>query len=96
MDKAQYIVLQQKIKAGTATPEEIQAVKDYEDSLDTRNWFEKGSTVAEDKIAEIEQKKRMENPIEGASGDIARGNQGDNAIANPNALDTSGVTKVHN
>ena len=96
MDKAQYIVLQQKIKAGTATPEEIQAVKDYEDSLDTRNWFEKGSTVAEDKIAEIEQKKRMENPIEGASGDIARGNQGDNAIANPNALDTSEVTKVHN
>ena len=33
MDKAQYINLQQKIKAGTATPEEIQAVKDYEDSL---------------------------------------------------------------
>lgn len=96
MDKAQYITLQQKIKAGTATPEEIQAVKDYEDSLDTRNWYEKGSTVAEDQIAELEQKKRMENPIEGASGDIARGNQGDNALANPNALDTSDVTKIHN
>ena len=95
MDKAQYITLQQKIKAGTATPEEIQAVKDYEDSLDTRNWYEKGSTVAEDQIAELEQKKRMENPIEGASGDIARGNQGDNALANPNALDTSEVTDVH-
>lgn len=96
MDKAQYITLQQKIKAGTATPEEIQAVKEYEDSLDTRPWYEKDSTVAEDQIAELEQKKRMENPIEGASGNIARGNQGDNAIANPDALDTSEVTKVHN
>jgi hypothetical protein len=61
------------------------------------HWSYPGnSTVAEDKIAELEQKKRMENPIEGASGAIARGNQGDNAIANPDALDTSEVTKVHN
>lgn len=95
MDKAQYVTLQQKIKAGTATPEEIQAVKDYENSLDTRPWYEKDSTVAEDKIAEIEQKKRMENPIEGASGNVARGNQGDNATANPNALNTAEVTDVH-
>lgn len=99
MDKAQYTTLQQKIKAGTATPEEIQAVKDYEASIEKKPeqpWYtDPNSTVAEDKIAEIEQKKRMENPIEGASGDIARGNQGDNAIANPDALDTSEITDVH-
>lgn len=51
--------------------------------------------LAESKIAELEQEKRMTNPIEGASGDIARGNQGDNAIANPYAADTSDVTKAH-
>lgn len=99
MDKAQYINLQQKIKAGTATPEEIQAVKEYEASMEKKPeqpWYnDPNSTVAEDKIAEIEQKKRMENPIEGASGDIARGNQGDNAIANPNALNTAEITDVH-
>jgi hypothetical protein len=99
MDKAQYINLQQKIKAGTATPEEIQAVKEYEASMEKKPeqpWFEDpNSTVAEDKIAEIEQKKRMENPIEGTSGDIARGNQGDNVIENPNALNTAEVTDVH-
>lgn len=99
MDKAQYINLQQKIKAGTATPEEIQAVKEYEASMEKKPeqpWYnDPNSTVAEDKIAEIEQKKRMENPIEGASGDIARGNQGDNAVENPNALNTAEVTDVH-
>ena len=50
---------------------------------------------AENKIAELEQQKRMTNPIEGASGNIAKGNQGDNAIANPNAADTSQVTQAH-
>ena len=51
--------------------------------------------LAESKIAELEQEKRMTNPIEGASGNIARGNQGDNAITNPYAPDTSDVTKAH-
>ena len=37
----------------------------------------------------------MENPIEGASGDIARGNQGDNTVENPNALNTAEVTDDH-
>lgn len=60
------------------------------------SWRYGNEGEAEKKIAELEQKKRMENPIEGASGAIARGNQGDNAIANPDALDTSEVTKVHN
>lgn len=59
-------------------------------------WYYPGnSTVAEDKIAELEQAKRMENPIEGASGNIARGNQGDNAVANPDELDTSDITEIH-
>ena len=54
-----------------------------------------GTNTAEDKIAEIENRKRMDTPIEGASGDIARGNQGDNAISNPDALNTAEVTDVH-
>ena len=59
------------------------------------SWKYGNEGEAEKKIAELEQKKRMENPIEGASGNIARGNQGDNAIANPDALDTAEVTKLH-
>ena len=34
-------------------------------------------------------------PLEGASGIIAKGNQGDNALANPDAPDTADVTKRH-
>ena len=99
MDKAQYITLQQKIKAGTATPEEIQAVKEYESNLDNRNWFEKGSTVAEDTISKYNGQTSADIANQritpGQAGVIPKGNQGDNAIANPNALNTSEVSDVH-
>lgn len=84
----------QNWKGSKDDPKYLEA-KAFLEGQDTRPWYEKDSHVAEDKIAEIEQKQRMTNPIEGASGNIARGNQGDNAIANPNALDTSDVTDVH-
>lgn len=87
--------LVQNWKGSKDDPKYLEA-KAFLEGQDTRPWYEKDSHMAEDKIAEIEQKQRMTNPIEGASGNIARGNQGDNAIANPNALDTSDVTKVHN
>ena len=87
--------LVQNWKGSKEDPKYLEA-KAFLEGQDTRSWYEKDSHVAEDKIAEIEQKQRMTNPIEGASGNIAKGNQGDNAIANPNALDTSEVTKVHN
>lgn len=99
MDKAQYITLQQKIKAGTATPEEIQAVKDYEDSLDTRPWYEKDSTAAEDVISKYNG--QTSSDIAGQKltpeqqGAVPKGNQGDNAVANPYALNTAEVTDVH-
>lgn len=51
---------------------------------------------AEKKIEELEEKKRMEKPIDGAEGDIARGNRGDNAIArkkDPSLMTTSEITK---
>lgn len=87
--------LLQNWKGSKDDPKYLEA-KAFLEGQDTRPWYEKESTAAEDKIAELEQKKRMENPIEGASGDIARGNQGDNALANPDALDTADVTKIHN
>ena len=59
------------------------------------SWKYGNEAEAEKKIADLEQEKRMNAPIEGAMGNIARGNQGDNAIANPNALDTSEVTQLH-
>lgn len=103
MDKAQYINLQQKIKAGTATPEEIQAVKEYEASMEKKPeqpWFEDpNSTVAEDTIAKYNGQtsddigaQRLTREQQGA---IPQGNQGDNAIENPNALNTAEVTDVH-
>lgn len=59
------------------------------------SWKYGNEGAAEKKIADLEQEKRMNAPIEGATGNIARGNQGDNAIANQNALDTSEVTQSH-
>lgn len=103
MDKAQYINLQQKIKAGTATPEEIQAVKEYEASMEKKPeqpWFEDpNSTVAEDTIAKYNGQtsddigaQKLTKEQQGA---IPKGNQGDNAVENPNALNTAEVTDVH-
>lgn len=50
---------------------------------------------AEKKIEELEEKKRMETPIDGSKGNIARGNQGDNQINNPYKMNTSEIDGKH-
>ena len=50
---------------------------------------------AEKKIEELEEKKRMETPIDGSKGNIARGNQGDNNINNPYKMSTAEIDGKH-
>lgn len=100
---AQYKNIQQKIKAGTATPEEIQAIKDHDAAMEKKPeqpWFmDPNSTAAEDTIAKYNGQTssdlagQMLTPEQ--QGAIPKGNQGDNAIANPGALNTAEVTDVH-
>lgn len=100
---AQYKNIQQKIKAGTATPEEIQAIKDHDAAMEKKPeqpWFmDPNSTAAEDVIAKYNGQTsdnlagQMLTPEQ--QGAIPKGNQGDNAIANPGALNTAEVSKVH-
>lgn len=100
---AQYKNIQQKIKAGTATPEEIQAIKDHDAAMEKKPeqpWFmDPNSTAAEDVIAKYNG--QTSNDLSGQKltpeqqGAIPKGNQGDNAIANPDALNTAEVSKVH-
>lgn len=103
MDKAQYTTLQQKIKAGTATPEEIQAVKEYEASMEKKPeqpWYDNpNSTAAEDVIAKYNGQTSEDIAAQKLTpeqqGAIPKGNQGDNALENPNALNTAEVTDIH-
>ncbi len=100
---AQYKNIQQKIKAGTATPEEIQAIKDHDAAMEKKPeqpWYtDPNSTAAEDVIAKYNGQTsdnlagQMLTPEQ--QGAIPKGNQGDNAIANPGALNTAEVTDVH-
>lgn len=70
---------------------------------DTGSWFmnENGevdtSRTTKEMVKDFNEAKgyKQPEPLEGASGTIARGNQGDNAIANPDAPDTADVTKRH-
>lgn len=96
-----------KIPAGI--PSEIAekqglSTNDITEGKDTGSWFmnENGevdtSRTAKEMVKDFNEAKGYDQPepLEGASGTIARGNQGDNAIANPSAPDTADVTKRHN
>ena len=70
---------------------------------DTSSWFmnDNGevdtSRTTKEMVKDFNEAKGYDQPepLEGASGTIARGNPGDNAIANPNAPDTADITKRH-
>ena len=103
LTEAQYKNIQQKIKAGTATPEEIQAIKEHDAGMEKKPaqpWYtDPNSTAAEDVIAKYNGQTSEDLAAQKLTpeqqGAIPKGNQGDNAIANPNALNTAEVTDVH-
>lgn len=103
LTEAQYKNIQQKIKAGTATPEEIQAIKEHDAAMEKKpkqDWFtDPNSTAAEDVIAKYNGQTSDDIAAQKLTpeqqGAIPKGNQGDNAIENPNALNTAEVADVH-
>lgn len=103
LTEAQYKNIQQKIKAGTATPEEIQAIKEHDAGMEKKPaqpWYtDPNSTAAEDVIAKYNGQTSEDLAAQKLTpeqqGAIPKGNQGDNAVANPNALNTAEVTDVH-
>ena len=103
LTEAQYKNIQQKIKAGTATPEEIQAMKEHDAGMEKKPaqpWYtDPNSTAAEDVIAKYNGQTSEDLAAQKLTpeqqGAIPKGNQGDNAVANPNALNTAEVTDVH-
>lgn len=80
------------------------STNDITEGKDTGSWFmnENGdvdtSRTTKEMVKDFNEAKGYDQPepLEGASGLIAKGNQGDNAIANPGAPDTADVTKKHN
>jgi flagellar hook-associated protein FlgK len=80
------------------------STNDITEGKDTGSWFmnENGevdnSRTTKEMVHDFNEAKGYDQPepLEGASGLIARGNQGDNAIANPDAPDTADITKKHN
>lgn len=80
------------------------STNDITEGKDTGSWFmnENGevdtSRTTKEMVKDFNEAKGYDQPepLEGASGTIARGNPGDNAIANPGAPDTADVTKKHN
>ena len=98
-----------KKKTPAGMPSEIAekqgfSTNDITEGKDTGSWFmnDNGevdtSRTTKEMVKDFNEAKGYDQPepLEGASGTIARGNQGDNAIANPNAPDTADVTKRHN
>ncbi len=96
-----------KSKAGMPSNIEIQqglSTNNITEGKDTGSWFmnENGevdtSRTTKEMVKDFNEAKGYDQPepLEGASGTIARGNQGDNAITNPDAPDTADVTKKHN
>ena len=79
------------------------STNDITEGKDTGSWFmnENGevdtSRTTKEMVKDFNEAKGYDQPepLEGASGTIARGNQGDNALANPKAPDTADVTKRH-
>lgn len=92
-----YIPTEAREKVGIA------GTNDITEGKDTGSWFmnENGdvdtSRTTKEMVKDFNEAKGYDQPepLEGASGLIARGNQGDNAIANPDAPDTADVTKRH-
>lgn len=80
------------------------STNDITEGKDTGSWFmnDNGevdtSRTTKEMVHDFNEAKGYDQPepLEGASGTIARGNQGDNAIENPNAPDTADITKRHN
>lgn len=100
---AQYKNIQQKIKAGTATPEEIQAIKEHDAAMEKKPeqdwWDDPNSTAAEDVIAKYNgltsddiAAQRLTKEQQGIQ---SKGNPGDNAPANPNALNSAEIDRLH-
>lgn len=90
--------LVQNWKGSKDDPKYLEA-KAFLEGQDTRPWYEKDSHVAEDTIAKYDgqtsediAQQRLTKEQQGIQ---AKGNQGDNALANPNALDSAEVDKVH-
>ena len=63
---------------------------------DINAWWNKPEAKDNSALDAYVKEQGNNEPISGAQGIIARGNQGDNAIQNPDAPDTSDVTKRHN
>ena len=97
-----------KKKTPAGMPSEIAekqgfSTNDITEGKDTGSWFMNDSgevdtsRTTKEMVKDFNEAKGYDQPepLEGASGTIARGNQGDNAIANPDAPDTADITKRH-
>ena len=98
-----------KKKTPAGMPSEIAekqglSTNDITEGKDTGSWFmnDNGevdtSRTTKEMVHDFNEVKGYDQPepLEGASGTVARGNPGDNAIANPDAPDTADITKRHN
>lgn len=61
--------------------------------IENKAWW--NDPDVDEKIDEYVKKEGNNEPLSGSQGLVAKGNQGDNAIANPDAPDTADITKEH-
>ena len=61
--------------------------------IENKAWWNEPDV--DEKIDEYVKKEGNNEPLSGSQGLVAKGNQGDNAIANPDAPDTADITKEH-
>lgn len=74
----------------TSTPE----MTHKSGKIENKAWW--NDPDVDKRIDEYVKKEGNNEPLSGSQGLVAKGNQGDNAIVNPDAPDTADVTKRHN
>lgn len=74
----------------TSTPETTHRSGKFEDKA----WW--NDPNVDKRIDEYVKENGNNEPLSGAQGIVAKGNQGDNAVENPDAPDTAEITKRHN